>query len=42
VLPDKPTVPNPLKSAAITLLACTLAYAILNLLISALRDQTGV
>jgi capsular polysaccharide transport system permease protein len=42
VLADRPTVPNPLKSAELTLLACVLAYSILNLLFSALRDQTGV
>jgi capsular polysaccharide transport system permease protein len=42
VLPDRPTIPNPWTTAALTLMSCVLGYSILNLLFSALRDQTGV
>jgi capsular polysaccharide transport system permease protein len=42
VLPDKPTVPNPWTSTALTFLACILGYGILNLLLTALRDQSGL
>jgi len=41
-LPDKPTAPSPLISTAETFLACVVGYAVVNLLFSALRDQTGV
>jgi capsule polysaccharide export protein KpsE/RkpR len=41
-LPDRPTAPDPLISTGETLVACLMIYAILNLLYSAMRDQTGV
>jgi capsular polysaccharide transport system permease protein len=41
-LPDQPTAPNPLISTGETFIACLMVYAILNLLYSAMRDQTGV
>jgi capsular polysaccharide transport system permease protein len=42
VLPDRPTVPDPMKSAGLAFLSCILVYSICNLLLSAMRDQTGV
>jgi capsular polysaccharide transport system permease protein len=41
-LPDRPTAPDPLISTGETFLACIVLYSIVNLLFSALRDQTGV
>jgi capsular polysaccharide transport system permease protein len=42
VLPDGPTVPNPLTSTLMAFLGCVLAFSIGNLLITALRDQSGI
>jgi capsular polysaccharide transport system permease protein len=41
-LPDRPTAPDPLMSTAEAFVACMVVYSILNLLYSAMRDQTGV
>jgi hypothetical protein len=41
-LPDRPTAPDPLIDTGETFLVCIVGYSIVNLLYSALRDQTGV
>ncbi len=41
-LPDKPTAPDPLISTGEAFVTCMVIYSILNLLYSAMRDQTGV
>ena len=42
LLPDRPTVPDPLQDTLITFLACLCIYGIANLLVSAFRDQAGI
>ena len=42
ILPDHPTMPNPLTSSFTVFMGCLFGYGIVNLLLTAFRDQSGL